>query len=262
MSDQGTVFSAADQSQSPEAKQTQQTSQVVSGDPQDPLAILVGEGRKYKTIGDLAKAYLNVDGFAEKLKAENAALRQEVVKGKTLEEVLERLKDQGSATHDQGVRQVEPAKQASGLTATDVAAIVRKEMTGQETARAREANLVKADAEMRKLFGDKAAEEFTKRAATPEMRKAMTDLAAVAPEQFIALFRPVKADTGTTVDHRTSVNSAAMESQPASGRAADPGCKEFYDQLRRKEPGKYYSQAIQLQMQKAAIDNPGKWFGS
>jgi hypothetical protein len=252
------IFSGSDQSQSTEVKD--QLSQSNQGDPQNPLTILVGEGRKYKTTEELAKAYLNVDGFAEKLKTENAALRQEVVKGKTLEEVLERLKqEQGGATQDQGEKKVEQPKAASGLSASDVAAIVRKEITGAESTRVKETNLKKADAEMRKLFGDKAAEEFSKRANTPELRKAMTDLAAVAPDQFLAMFRPTQVVSGTGVDHGTSVNAAALENQQASGRALDPGCKEFYDVLRRTKPAAYYSAPIQLQMQKAAIANPGKF---
>lgn len=252
------IFSASDKTQSPEVKQESQATQT-QGDPQSPLAILVGEGRKYKTVEELAKAYIAADGFVERLKGENSTLRTEVAKGKTLEEVLERLKaESGSATQDQGANKAVVSKDAQSLTTNDVAAIVRSTVTGMETARTRESNLMKADAEMRKLFGDKAEEMFKKEASTPEMRKALMELASVSPDKFVALFRPAQA-TGSSVDHGTSVNSAALSNEQASGRAADPGCKEFYDQLRRKEPSKYYSQAIQLQMNKAAVADPTKF---
>ena len=260
MSDKG-MFASSDQSQSPEVKQEVPAIQT-QGDTQSQVAILVGEGRKYKTVEELAKAYLASDGFIEKLKGENSVLRTEVAKAQTLDQVLERLKqDQGSAARDQGASKVDVSQGTPGLTQTDVAAIVARTLTGMETARTRETNLKTADAEMRKLFGDKAEEMFKKEASTPEMRKALTDLASVSPDKFVALFRPV-TQAGSTVDHGTAVNSAALGNEQASGRAADPGCKEFYDHLRRTKPASYYSQAMQHQMNKVAVDAPNKFFGS
>lgn len=262
MADQAaSIFTGSDQNLTPEAKQAAAQAKAAAGDPQSPLAILVGEGRKYKTVDELAKAYVSIDDFAEKLKGENASLRTEVTKAKTLDEVLERLKaESGSAAQDQGANKVDASKGAPGLTTTDVAAIVRSTLTGMESTRTKEANLLKADAEMRKLFGDKAEAMFQKEASTPEMKKALMDLASVSPEKFVALFRPAKVD-GSSVDHGTSVNSAALGNEQASGRATDPGCKEFYNELRRKKPSEYYSQAMQLQMNKVAVANPDKFFG-
>ena len=42
---------------------------------EDLLASLVGEGRKFKTPGDLARGKIEADNFIEKLKEENTALR-------------------------------------------------------------------------------------------------------------------------------------------------------------------------------------------
>ncbi len=221
------------------------------------VAILVGEGRKYKTIEDLAKAYLAGDEFIETLKGENSTLRTELAKASTLDEVLKQLKAPASGAGD---KPATTTTTVSGLSAKDVAQIVSNEITGRETKAVQAGNLKRADEAMKKLFGDKAKEMFDKEATTPEIRASLIQLASVSPDKFVALFAPVKA-AGGQVDSQTSVNTAALNGGGASGRVADEGCKEYYDALRRKEPSKYYSQAVQLKIHQAAVANPNKYFG-
>lgn len=223
-------------------------------DPNNPVALLVGEGRKYKTVEELAKAYVHIDDFAEQLKSENSKLRQDLAQAKTLEDVLERLKASDTPPPDKAGDA--PIK---ALGVDEVAAIVKQTVTGMETARTRQDNLRKADAKMKELFGDKAAEVFAKEATTKEMREALVALAGVNPDKFVALF--AKEPTAKPAGMDTSVNTAALTHANVSGRVADPTTKEFYEALRKKEPAKYYSQSVQLAMQKAAISNPAHYFG-
>lgn len=223
------------------------------------VAILVGEGRKYKSVEDLAKAYMAADGFIEKLKSENADLRTKAEKAKTIDEVLERLDAKRvSSAPDKGA---EPTPNP-GMSAEAVASIVRDTVTGLETAKTRQANLQKADAEMKKLYGDKAAEVFSKAAQTPEQRAALTQLAEVDPASFVKLFQGTAPASGSQVDGSgAAVNSEALSNFNASGRVQDPGTKEYWDEVRKKSPSKYYDAASQLAMQKAATENPTKYFG-
>lgn len=246
------IFSSASDQDTQNQTETNTAVQKVDTLPET-VALLVGEGRKYKNVEDLAKAYLAADDFLEKLKGENATLREEVAKGATLNDVLKRLDGSQTQRPDKDDKTT-----SSGLSADDVAKIVQQQITGLETARTQAANLKKADAEMKTLFGDKAKEVFEKEASTPEMKKALMSLAAVSPEKFVALFKP-QGGSGST-DSKTSVNTAAMNGTNASGRVADPQCKEFYDELRRKNPRSYYSSSIQLQMNKAAVANPNMFF--
>lgn len=250
--DQG-IFSAPDQGQPP-ASQTP-ANQPTAGE----LAVLVGEGRKYKTVDELAKAYLNADGFIEQLKTENQKLREEVAKGKTVDDLMERIKAQPAAQAP--ATQQTPAQSAGAITAEQVAKIVSDTVTGLETKRTKDANLAKADAEMRRLFGDKAGEVFAKEADTPEKRRVLQELASVDPAKFVALFqRPTQA-AGARPDSGTSFNTGALDPTAIAGRAADPSTKEYYDNLRRTKPNEYYSAAVQLQMQRAAVANPNRFFG-
>lgn len=253
MADQASVFS--DDKSTPESKQVAGT----GGDPTTgPLAILVGDGRKYRNVEDLARAYMSADEFIERMKGENATLRDELAKAKTIDDVLQRLKAEPSGSPaDKGDKTQQPS---AGVSAQDVARIVREQLTGAETERTRQANLVKADAAMRTLFGEKAKDTFDKAADTPEKRKALMELASVAPDQFVALFKPAGSQ-GSQVDSASAVNTAALTGGVASGRDADESCKEFYDALRRKEPHKYYSHDVQIKMARAAEANPNKFFG-
>lgn len=257
MPDQGSVFGASDQTAT--TNQIPVTHTPAQGDTLgESVKLLVGEGRKYKTVEELAKAYLNVDEFVETLKGENATLRDEVKKGATLDDVLKRLKDAPSGGGDDNATK----PNQSGLSAQDVAKIVRDQLTGLETQRTKQSNLIKADAAMKKLFGEKAKEVFEKEAATPEMRDAMMALASVSPDKFVALFGAGQAAATSQVDGSTSVNTAALNIQSGAGRENDPSCKEFYDALRRKEPAKYYSSTVQLQMNRAAVADRNKFFGA
>lgn len=222
-------------------------------DPNDPVALLVGETRKYKTMQDLAKAYVHIDDFAEKLKDENSKLRQELATAKTLDDVLERLKAPEPSKTDQ------PSPSIKTLGAEDIAAIVKQTVTGMETARTREANLRATDAKMKAIFGDKAAEVFAQEAATPEMKTALIALAGANPDKFVALF--TKEASGDQSTGKTQINTASTQHLNVSGRVSDPTTKEFYDAIRKKEPTKYYSQPVQLAMQKAAISNRTHFFG-
>lgn len=263
MADQpsSTIFSASDKDAPPEPKKEVQPAAGGDTTQGSAVAILVGEGRKYKSVEDLAKAYMEGDGFLEKLKDENRNLREELVKSATFQDVLERLKAPPSSTApDKGEQK---GQQNVGLSAADVAQVVRDTITGMETARTRESNLLKADAAMKKLFGEKAKEMFNTVANTPEMRAALMALGSVSPEKFVAIFQPAQqGSAGAAVDSQTSVNTAALQADTgAAARVLDPGNKEFYDQMRKKEPSKYYSHEWQLKMHNAAQVDSDKFFG-
>lgn len=258
MADQpnSSIFQSPDKGTAAPAATTT-TSSAAAPDKDSQLAILVGEGRKYKSVEDLAKAYLNLDGFTEKLKTENAEFRDKLAGAKTIEDVLQRLKQPEASAQDKGA-----ANAPRELSADAIAKIVRDTVTGMESAKSQQDNLFKADAAMKKLFGEKAKETFEAQARTPEVKQALMQLAAIDPDKFVKLFSPGDAKaSGTQTDSGSTVNSAALADTNQSARAMDAGTREFYNTLRQKEPKKYYSTEVQLAMHKAAQANPEKFFG-
>ena len=255
MSDQDKSIFGSDQSQTPESKPQGSAAQGAADQLPAELALLVGADRKYKNVSDLVKGVLHLTDFAETLKGENAQLREKVAASGTIEDVLQQLKQgQPASGADHTTTQV------PNLSAETIASLVKQTVTGMETERSKRINLEKADALMKKHFGEKAKEVFSKEASDSGKRDAYLNLAAVDPEKFVSLFVPQGQAAGSA-DNGTDVNTAALSNANASGRALDPECKEFYDAMRKKDPKRYFSSEIQLAIHQAAQKNKAKYFG-
>jgi hypothetical protein len=228
------IFEGQDQGQTPAPK--------TEGD--SLLTALVGDKQKYRSVEDLAKAYVNADGFIEQLKEENKKLREEVTKAKTVDEALQQLQ--------QKQQEEQKPTPSETYTADDIAAIVDQRLSGMEVAKSREQNMLKADKLMREKFGEKATEVFNNVAIGPK-RAVLTELAATDPDMFVALFEskvPVQAtpDTGSFV-------------APPSGSSTADWSKGWVSEVRKKDPNRYYSQDFQVELQKRVIANPSGYFG-
>ena len=262
MSDNDSSIFNADQATTQTATSQTDTGSVsaTNAEVSETVSLLVGDGRKYKTIEDLAKAYVNADGFIEQLKNENQELRSKTVEAKTIDEVLERLQaNQSNAAAPTSVAQ---GSATSGLSAEDVAKIVQQTVTGLETAKAKEGNIKKADAKMKEVFGDKAVEVYKTVAKTPELHQAYMKLAEVDPDQFVAMFTKGQASTsqGSQVDSGSSVNTTTTYTSGNNVRENTPGTKEYFSKVRREDPKRYFSQQFQLELNRA-VNDPKKYFG-
>jgi hypothetical protein len=252
MSDNGTIFSA-DNATTQTEDATQQSGSTQPSQ-SEIVAALVGEGKKYKTVDDLAKAYVHADDFIEQLKAENRQLKEQTVANKTIDDVLERLQQQQTT---QPVDQQVTVKQPS---VEDLTKLVEATVTGLETRKKREDNIRRADSRMKELFGEQAAAKFAEVAVTPELKRVYTDLASVDPDKFVALF--VKEGKETTVAEMGGINTTvSYASVNNTGRTNKVGTKEYFDNVRRTSPSVYYSQDFQLQMDQAVRSNPSLYYG-
>lgn len=214
------------------------------------LDALVGEGKKYKTVEELAKAYVNADTFIDELKNENRGLREKVTKDATLAEALQRLQQQENEGRT-------TTTAAPAITEETLLKLVDQAVTGRETVKTKEANLLKADKRMKELFGEKAVEVFKSKATTPETAKALTALAEVNPEQFIALFEQPATSTSTVDTGTTNTTSLGMNKNTESTE----GTMAYYNKIRRENPELYYSQDFQIKMDMQVRKNPALYFG-
>lgn len=226
---------------------TQTTPPTTEGEGQVLLTALVGEKQKYKSVEELAKAYVNADNFLNTLKAENAKLREENSKAKALDEVLDQLKQQTHAKDD---------TPAASITQEQVATIVSQQLTKEKTEEARKANLLKADKAMKEKFGDKAGEVFGKAATTEAQKNVLTELAAVDPDKFVALFVGNGGVT-TSIDAGT-VNTAALDTNVTSTKEWS---REWVNEVRKKDPNKYWSSEFQYELQQKVTRQPTLFFG-
>ena len=93
----------------------------------DPLAELVGDGKKFATVNDLARGKLEADSFIEKIKAENNELRVllkhtegKISQAATVEDILKRVGSGSNTASDTPTANVPASNQPVGLTREDV----------------------------------------------------------------------------------------------------------------------------------------------
>jgi hypothetical protein len=218
---------------------------------QDLVSILVGEGKKYKDVNDLAKAYMSADDFIETLKKENHELRGKANTEATLDTILERLQQQ------QNTVQADKPKNES-LSVSELQKLVEQTVTGLDNNKQRQANLAKADKMLKEKFGDKAVDVYRSKASSEKLNAVYMELASVDPDQFIALFVGGEVTNNTTVDEGGSKNSLNFSQ---GDRKGVEGTKEYFDNIRRTDPRKYYSQDFQLKMDKVVRTNPELYYG-
>lgn len=215
------------------------------GESQSLLTALVGEKQKYKSAEELAKAYANADEFIQKLKEENARLRQEAANAKSLDEVLEQLK--------QPAHREEATPSQSTVNPDAIAAIVKQQLSSMDAEKMKQANLMKADKAMKEKFGDKALDVFKEAAKTPEQQQALTHLAAVDPDKFVALFTNTAAST--QVDSG-SVNAMGTTSTSQKKEWS----KAWVNEVRKSDPARYWSAEFQYSLQNEVVKNPKLYF--
>ncbi len=259
MDDQSSIFTADNatsasptESAAAQAVQTSTATQAQS----DIVAALVGEGKKYKTVDELAKAYINADGFIETLKAENRELKEKTTAAKTIDDVLERLQQQHAT------QQTDKSSGSSeGVSVDDLTKLVEATVTGLESKKQREGNLLKADAKMKEAFGEKAADKFAEVAATPELKRVYMELASVDPDKFVSLFTGNVLKNTANADQGGVNTTVNYSSTNQGGRVNTAGAKEYYDNVRRTNPSLYYSQDFQIKMDSLVRSNPDLYYG-
>lgn len=201
---------------------------------------LVGEGKKFATVDDLAKGKAESDAFINQLKDELAGVRSELEKGNNAEDNLKTLRaelaDVKSKLTNVNSEPKEPT--APVLDEEQLEALVSGVITKNEQTRTANQNLAAANTAMVKQFGsvEKATEVFKSKAEAIGMSSSdLKALAAKSPSAFFHLV-DIKPEGDPSnkqiVDLQDNqVNSAVL---PQSTPGAKPGTAEYYNQLRRE----------------------------
>ena len=184
------------------------------------LAQLVGEGKKFKTVADLAKGKIESDQFIEQVKGENASLRNELSARDELIATLQKNAQPGNA---------DPSK---------IAELVNQVLDTRTEAQKRRDNLDKSVATLEAELGTKEAvkQAIATKAAelglSPEQLRVQAEASPVAFLTLMGVKAPANAPAvskGGTV---------APSAQPVRNAA-------YYSELRKTLGRKYYEPAIQ-----------------
>jgi predicted DNA-binding ribbon-helix-helix protein len=222
----------------------------------DPLQELVGEGKKFKSVEDLAKSKVEADRFIDKLKDENDALRKLVKDSErttNMTSAIERLLASVTKSEDESSNQTAAPSpvsvtnqdnMAKAISAEDVVKIVH----AVEEQRRMVANEQQALNTLSKKYGDKADEVLASRAAELGMDKSMlVDMARRNPKAFSRLIGE-DGPTNAPMSNVSPRNSAAvLGNHPGNNSIRNSA---FYENLKKTMGNKKFilDRSLQVQM--------------
>lgn len=201
----------------------QETPQTPNVDPI--VAELVGDGKKFKTVADLARSKKESDDFIEQLKSENASLREAMRtsddSSNTVDEVKRMLAEmRGEQNEQPPVDRPTENQSVPGLTEQDVISLL--EQVEQKKAFAKNVNNV--ESQLMKTYADKMDNVKQERLSELGMtEEAFRNLAATAPEAALQLFQQSKVNRPR---YESTVNTAANSTGTVRNN-------QYYQELRK-----------------------------
>jgi len=218
------------------------------------LDILVGEGKKFKTVEDLARGKLAADTHIQQLEAENAQARNELKTRLTLEEFLDKMNTPKEPEPKPEQLNPNPGQEAglekAALTTEQLEALVSNRINAERQKEAESRNLRDVQSHLVSAFGPNY---------TPKLREIASQLgvteeylnqtAAKTPSVFLRLVGIGDSNSGKVqpplTPPATSFNSSTIPSN--SGEKT----KSYYDQIRKTDPKRYRS--LQVEMHNQAL---------
>lgn len=232
MTQENTVF---DEAKTPEQESVQTQEAQASA-----FNELVGEGKKFKSEEDLAKAKVESDNFIEQLKGELSGLREDLSKRETTEELLKMLKEKQSQPSDSKEDTIPQ------LSKEDIAKLVEEKLVETDKSKTQTRNLSEVNSRMTEVYGEKAAQILAQRAKENGVSvDFLKDTAAHSPSAFYSLIGINKPSGSTPTTEKSSVNTAAA----FQGTGPKVGTKAYFDNI-RKEQGNavYFDPKVQNQI--------------
>lgn len=176
-----------------------QNDQIADVTGEDALKHMVGEGAKYATVEDLAKAALNGQVHISKIEQENANLRDSTDKAKGIDDILAALKGSQHKDEDDGnhltADQQKPGGSDEVSIADQITAAFAKRDQGQVDKK-EDANLVEVVDLLAKAYGDKANEVYAQ--VGKDLGIDMEALAKKSPQAVMKLVADARPASNTS----------------------------------------------------------------
>jgi hypothetical protein len=223
---------------------------------------LVGDGKKFKTVEELAKAKLEADRFIEQLKNENAGIRQELSTRQTLEELMdkvssrERVPESTNTGHNQSQGGGDGQNGASkAFTEEDIARLVEERLSASEKARVHTANLETVQKALVASFGSDYVTHLKAKASELGVSEEyLNTMAKETPKAFLKLVEVDGAPKGTTPALFSPPATHGLPSSNKQGFTPTGNRKQsWYEDLRKRNPTEYWSPATQNRMHQEAL---------
>jgi hypothetical protein len=224
-----------------------------------PVDTLVGEGKKFKTIEDLAKGKLEADAYIEQLKAQNAALQKEASERELLETLVARLENGNEPVSNHSNLSNFPSndQQMSAPDLPDIDFLVERKMSEIESKRTRSQNLQRFKDESRKVLGD--SWETTLKGQMERLGLDEATLVTIAVKSPEAALKAL-GYTASSEGFVRPINSS-IQTQPGVGNGNTRNFA-YYENIRKTDPKRYNTTAMQSEIHKAALDLKDKFYSN
>jgi len=215
-----------------------QNDQIADVTGEDALKHMVGEGAKYATVEDLAKAALNGQVHISKIEQENATLRDSTDKAKGIDDILAALKGTQHKDEDDGNHQHADQHDKDGSNEVSVADQIKAALEQRDANtvnKAEDANVVMVIDDLSKIYGDKALDVY--QAVGKEMGLDLEALAKKSPAavmKLVADARPASNTSGLPQSTQTFTQepiSGGVMNQSAIAKQFKEGKLDRYQKI-------------------------------
>jgi len=213
-------------------------------DTRDYVAELVGEGKKFKSLPELAKGKYHADIAVEALKKKVDDLQKELSTRTSLESFKTELEKMRN-----GERQPEvpiPDTSKAMLDPNDLEAKLEALLAQREARKAAETNNEKVLRVLTEQFGDQAKLVINKKAQ--ELGMSTQDMQALASRSPAALFNLLGVSETRTPGIAPVIPQSSV--QPRNTPQSAMRGQSYYDRLKASNPKQYFSQETTLAMMK------------
>lgn len=226
-------------------------------------ALLIGEGKKYKTETDGIKALYHAQQHIARLEQENREAKAALTERKNGEDLLALLEQKLKTTNVQTppepnnvVPPVNDNNKAPSLTREEIASLLDERLNVNKRMTTEEQNLSSVIKTLEDNWGPGFKQDLKSRASALGVSEDyLLSLAKSSPQVFL------NAVGGNSKKGSPTDGLPPRTSQGIPARTNDnTRNKSFYDKMRREDPKRYHSMANQAQMHNDAIALKEKFF--
>lgn len=216
---------------------------------------LVGEGKKFKTVDDLAKGKAESDRVIMAREQELAELREELKKRETVEDIIQRV-TRPPVQSPLPVTESQPTPATSGITDEDLVQRIR-EVTSEATRAEKVARHAEEVAtRLVEVFGSEEAANRAITAKAQELGVSVEFLQSTAVQSPKAFYAQIGLDAVPTSPQSTPRTNGSIvpEALGNNHQGPKPGTYSYYQEiLRTKGSTAYFDPRVQNQLMKDAF---------
>ena len=218
------------------------------------LEELVGEGKKFASVNDLARGKYEADLYIERMIKEFDELQDELSKRMTMEEVLDRM-NQKNAAADHGnkppVHQGDDESNHPSLDPEELKKSIFSELQAKEAKERAASNVSQVKERLIKEFGPNFASHLKQLGSDIGMStEALNNLASENPK---ALYRLIGLDGSGKKQESAPTSPASNQYRPdTNSRGGDTRDQKYWQKVKQENPSFYHSAKARTQRHKDA----------